>query len=276
MHHLLEHIAGDHLLVLISFLRNEARLLGNIRGVEKQYAFGRQSIAAGAAGFLIISLEVFWQIMMDHKPHIRFVDAHAEGNGGAHHTDLVANEGFLISRAHVFVQSRVICGGAHAVFIEHIGQPLGASAAGAINDAAVLRLFVDPLEHLPLRLRAREDAVNQIGAIKAGHEFRRIAQFQLGDDVRPHAVSGRGGERHKRQLGKSYAELGNLAVFRPEIMTPFADAMGFVDGDGFGLPLGEPFEHPIEHQSLGRDVEQSIVAIVQTRQTAAGFVSIES
>ena len=35
-----------------------------------------QTVTPGPAGFLVVSLDVFRQIAMDDKPHIRFIDAH--------------------------------------------------------------------------------------------------------------------------------------------------------------------------------------------------------
>ena len=61
---------------------------------------GRVAITAGTAGFLIVGLNALGQIQMRHKPHVRFVDAHAEGNGGDHDNAVLAQEALLVFFPH--------------------------------------------------------------------------------------------------------------------------------------------------------------------------------
>ena len=98
MNHLLQLRAGDFAFLRIRLFVNEPHLLHAVAGAEQQQAFARQTVAAGAAGFLIITFDVFRQIVVDHETHVRFVDAHAEGDGGANHARLVAEKCFLIFR----------------------------------------------------------------------------------------------------------------------------------------------------------------------------------
>ena len=50
------------------------------------------------------------------------------------------------------------------------------------------------------------------------------------------AFGGGGGERHERDFWKNAAQGIDLAIFGAEIMAPFADAMGFVDGEQIDVP----------------------------------------
>ncbi len=84
-------------------------------GPEEQQAFARQTIAARAAGFLVIALDIFRQIVMHHETDVGFVDAHAEGDGGADHADFIAQKRFLIPAALVRLQAGVIRRGANAI-----------------------------------------------------------------------------------------------------------------------------------------------------------------
>ena len=78
------------------FFVNELRLLDHVAGAEEQDAFAGQSVAARAAGFLVIALDVFRQIVVDDEADVRLVDAHAEGDGRADHPHVVAQEKFLM------------------------------------------------------------------------------------------------------------------------------------------------------------------------------------
>ena len=53
--------------------------------------------------------------------------------------------------------------------------------------------------------------------------------MQLLDDVDAHALGRRGGQRHDGHVGNCSRSVASCAVFRPEIVAPFADAMRFVD-----------------------------------------------
>src|SRR5438552_6319862 len=68
----------------------------------------RRSIAAGAAGFLVIRFETSRQSRMDHRSNVRFVDAHSERDRGNHHFDLAGEKLFLNAPAEVGVKSGMI------------------------------------------------------------------------------------------------------------------------------------------------------------------------
>ena len=85
VHHLLEQLAGDGAFVFVIFFLDEPGLLGDIGGVEEQYAIGAEPVSSSPAGFLIIALKIFREILVDDKAYVRFVDAHAKGDRGADH-----------------------------------------------------------------------------------------------------------------------------------------------------------------------------------------------
>ena len=70
----------------------------HVAGAEEQQAFARQAVAARAAGFLVITFDVFRQVVVDDEADVRFVDAHAEGDGRADDAHFVAQKQFLVAR----------------------------------------------------------------------------------------------------------------------------------------------------------------------------------
>jgi len=64
-------------------------------GIQEKVTVGWQSIASCSPYFLHIALEVPRHIIVDHRPYVRLIDAHAEGDGGHHYTQLVAHESLL-------------------------------------------------------------------------------------------------------------------------------------------------------------------------------------
>src|ERR1041384_2745066 len=71
MHHLSQLLVRDFLLAP-ALLFNEPPLFNNVAGIEKEHAFARQTVASGAAGLLIIALDVLRQIIVNDEAHGRF------------------------------------------------------------------------------------------------------------------------------------------------------------------------------------------------------------
>ena len=75
--------------------------------------------------------------------------------------------------------------------------------------------------------------------------------------------------------GKMFAQRGKLAVFRAEIVAPFADAMRFVNREQIHVPLFQIVEKPGQHQPFRRDVKQPEFAVVQAAQARTRFAGGE-
>ena len=71
---------------------------------------------------------------MDHISDVRLVDAHAEGDGGHDHVDLLAQEGVLIGRTGRTVHAGMIGQCLHSVEFQHLGEFLDLAAAQAVDD----------------------------------------------------------------------------------------------------------------------------------------------
>ena len=93
-HDLLELFAGHFAGVY------HAALVHHVLQAVDHPGIGRQAIAAGAAGLLIVALNIFRHVQVRHKSHIGLVDAHAKRNGGDHDHALVAQETVLPLLTH--------------------------------------------------------------------------------------------------------------------------------------------------------------------------------
>ena len=80
--------------------------------------------------------------------------------------------------------------------------------------------------------------------------------MQLTDDVVPDMPGRRCRESQKRHAGEVQAQLREPPVFRPEIVTPFADAVGLIDGDGRHIPAKEILDESVRHDPLRGCVEE--------------------
>ncbi len=84
---------------------------------------------------------------------------------------------------------------------------------------------------LRAQVDARHDAVDEVRPVERADQHARIAQPQLRDDVGAHALGGGRRVGVQARVGKAVAERGELAILRPEIVPPLADAVRLVDGE---------------------------------------------
>src|SRR6266567_5330634 len=83
-------------LLAFALLFNETPLLHYVARTEKEHAIAGQTVAPGPPRFLIITLDVLRQIVMNNKTDIRFVDSHSERNRCRDHARVVAQKKFLM------------------------------------------------------------------------------------------------------------------------------------------------------------------------------------
>mmetsp|Transcript_18773 Transcript_18773/g.61302 ORF Transcript_18773/g.61302 Transcript_18773/m.61302 type:complete len:364 (-) Transcript_18773:791-1882(-) len=123
------------------FVKHHRRLTRNVSPAEKQNAMRRLAVAAGTPRLLVVVLHRFAERVVDHKAHVRFVDAHTECDGGHHHLH------FAFGPALV---------GLHARFIGKVGvvkRRRDASSAELRRDR--LRIFAREGVDNPARARGR-------------------------------------------------------------------------------------------------------------------------
>ena len=82
--------------------------LHEVRRRRDEQALGLEAVAAGAPGFLLIVLERSRRAGMHDEPHVRAVDAHAEGDRRDDHVDALAQERVLVRAALRVGQAGVI------------------------------------------------------------------------------------------------------------------------------------------------------------------------
>jgi len=83
-----------------------------------------------------------------------------------------------------------------------------------------------------------------------------LAQLELLQNIVPHVARGAGGEGGDRGLREMLAQGAQVAVFGPELMAPFGDAVSFVDGEKSDGDVLQPADGVRPGEALGREVEQ--------------------
>ena len=119
------------------------------------------------------------------------------------------------------------------------------------------------------------DDVSQIGAAKAGDVFVGVTEAELLDDIVADALSGAGGEGDNGEVGKKFAEAAKLAILGAEVVAPFGDAMGFVDGEEGNRHAAEPGGRAVEGDAFRRKIEKAVVALAGAAKDETALVARE-
>jgi uncharacterized membrane protein YhaH (DUF805 family) len=221
--HALELLAGRAVV-------DHAALVDHVLQAVGHPGIGVFAVAAGAAGLLVVGLDVLRQIQVRDETHVGLVDAHAEGDGGDHHDPVLAQEAALMTLAHLGVEPGVVGQGGDALGVEPGRGLLHLLARAAVDDAGLaLVLVAQPAQQLALRLVLLDDGVADVGPVEAGDEVSRAGQRQAPDDVVARHRVGRGRQRDARHAGVALGKHRQAQVLLAEVVTPLADAMGFVD-----------------------------------------------
>ena len=244
-----------------------------------QHALGFEAVAARASGLLLIVLERSRRARVHDEPHVRSIDAHPECHGRDDDVDALAEERILVAAALAVRESRVVRERRHT----DAGQPrrkrIDLAARRAVDDARLAAMAREDLLELPLQRGPRKRAIEQVRPIERADELQRVSERELCRDVAPDA-RGRGrGERVKAGARQQLPQPAELAVLGPEIVSPLADAVRFVDGDEAHAARREQREKrlaPLSDQPLGRHVQQAIAAGSRRPATTSSFSSSES
>ena len=119
-------------------------------------------------------------------------------------------------------------------------------------------MAADDAEHVAAGIAATafllgDDA--QVRPVEGALVASRLAHAERADDVERDPPRGRGGQGQDGHVAKLTLQVAQLAIRRSEVVTPVADAVGFVDHDQADAAIGEDAPQRLA-QRLGGDVQQ--------------------
>ena len=238
---------------------------------------GRQPVASGPAGFLIIRFEVLRRVEMRDKADIGLIDAHAEGDGGDDDDTLLAQEPFLMAGAGLGRQAGMIGQGVAPALAQPCGGILDGAPGQAIDDACVAWvLIVEKAQQIVASAVLCHHPIEQVGTVVAGGEQACLAEVQPVGDVAPGRLVGGRGQRHQRRVGKALLEDAERLIVAAKIMTPLRDAMRLVDREQRDPAAPQQVEAMRHHQPLGRHVEQVELPVAGGALDRPGFARRQS
>ena len=241
---------------LVRILHQEFEFRHILKAVGKP-GIGGQAIAPGAARLLIIALHIFRQVQMGDEPHIRLVDAHAEGDSRDNDHRIVFKESCLRRLSRRRLQSGVI-GERNAPGRGNLGGNLLYLFPGhAIDDARILvMLRFDEVEQLRRAIVLCRQAVADIRPVKSGAVDFPEGKPEPLDNILLRRLVSRRGEGEARNVWKFLMEDGKSQIFRAEIMAPLRDAMRLVNREERNLRARDKIEKTAGEQPFRRDVKE--------------------
>ena len=115
---------------------------------------------------------------MDDKPHVGFVDAHAERVRRNHHRAGVVLKFLLILLALLVAQSRVIARRVDTRANQIIADLFDRLARCTVNDAAFAAFPAENIHEGSIAVFGADDLEVEVRAVKAGRDRLRVLQAQ--------------------------------------------------------------------------------------------------
>src|SRR5580693_8295495 len=97
--------------------------------------------------------------------------------------------------------------------------------------------------------------------MKAGDVLMRIAQAELPQNVMPDLFRGARGEGRNGMIREQFSQSPELPVFRTKLVSPFRDAVRFVDSEERQRHSPEELDEVLAQQPFGRKIEQPVFAV---------------
>ena len=123
-------------------------------------------------------------------------------------------------------------------------------------------LFLDEFEQLPFAVVPFYDLIIDVGTVEAGYEFAGMFQFEIVFDVGSGFGIGGGGEGDAGNVRIAVGKDAELAVFGAEVVSPLADAVGFVYGKQADFCVVHETQEAFAAQAFGGGIEQFQAACV--------------
>ena len=192
---------------------------------------------------------------MSDEADVRLVDPHAERDRRDHDHLLGADEGGLVARPHPWLEPGMIRKDGPAGGAELLGQPLRLVAARNVDDPGPRLIGEERLELSALAV-AGTDMIADVRPIEAGDDEAVLADAELDQDVAAGALVGGRGQRQPGNFGETFQERPKKPIVGPEVMTPFGNAMGLVDGDQGQADSRDQVSKGFAGGALRRDIDQ--------------------
>ena len=198
---------------------------------------------------------------MQHKPHVGFINSHSERIGGDHHADAVIDEILLAVFPGITSHTGMVAPHREPGVFQIQIQLVHAFPGGAVNNSAVLPVFLQIAPDLLLFIPDSAHSKIQIFPVKSGDSNVRPLQRQRRKNILPDPLCSRGRKSsYDRPPGKAADKGENPHIAGPEILSPLRNTVGLVHRQHRQLRMAGKIQKPGRLQTFRRHIDDFITA----------------
>ncbi len=193
-----------------------------------------QTIPSGPSGFLIVTFQRFGYIVVNHIPHVRFVNAHPKSDGSYNDIQFFIQKIVLGFDADRRIQTCMIRCRIDLIHFEQFGDLFHLFSAEAVDDSRFAFVLLDEFDQglFGLIFDLGANLIKEIGPVKRRFEQISFFHLKITLNVLLNLGSGSGSQGDDRKLrGYLGYDRFDLSVLRSEIMTPFRNAVCLIYGN---------------------------------------------
>lgn len=145
---------------------------------------------------------------------------------------------------------------------------------GGVDDGGVKGSRLESFEEVLLAFvtgEGRDDEV-EVGAVEGELVVVLFSDFKVAANIFRNLRGGGGGEAEDARDFEFFGEAGELEIIGSEVVAPFGDAMGFVDGEEGEFHLFEAGPEFLVGEAFGGDVEEFEVVVFEALVEVDDFV----
>ena len=211
---------------------------------------------------------------MKYKTYVRLVYAHSECIGTHHYTYIATNPGLLFAASFLAAKAGMIEIAAYAFCPQKRSYLFAAAAASGIDYAAAgMRLAV--IQDFSPLVGGRAAAVGEVGPLEISANKLLFLEFKPLHYILAYFGGGCGREGYHWGF-YIFPQGGYLQITGPEIITPLADAMGFVHYYIIDIQGAYPLSEKIRVQAFGAEIQELEISVCTVVQGCLNFTATHS
>ncbi len=197
---------------------------------------------------------------MDDKPDVRFIDAHAEGDGGTDDIDVATGEGLLVLLADDIRETGVVGKCRKSLILKLSCEIFRRLLGETVYDAGIALMIMEILHQLREVTGLWHHAVGEVLPVETPDKPGWLSQGELLCDVILDGRYGGRGQGDDRDVREPFFERPEPAILGPEVVPPHRYAVRFIDGYESEIRPFDKREERGLHGTLRGDVEDSDAA----------------
>lgn len=219
---------------------------------------GGRAIPSGPSDFLGVIFEGFGEVVVIDGPDVCFVDAHAEGDGSANDRGFPGHELLLDFGAYFRSQTSMVGAGGKAVFVEETREGFRAKLQGGVDDGGLVRRVFESFKKVipAVGICERGDRKLEVGSVKGQLMVIVRGDLEVVANVFRNLRCRCCREAENPLNPKLLGEAGEFEVVGPEVMSPFRNAVCFIDGKKRDGEFFQTMAKFLIGETFGCDIEK--------------------